>query len=105
MTLKFTFEQLVKPEQLTSEFEIVFEGVERIVNQDASFECEPDDTHSNKSDTNSVGQLLEEDEIDRLERTYNTCVDIVKFIQEASGTNPERFFVELFRAKLRAKPA
>jgi len=52
--LKPNFEQLVRPEFLTGRAEVSFDGVERILNHDASFECEPELFQDGKSCASSV---------------------------------------------------
>ena len=86
---------------LAGEFEIVFDGIERIVSPNDSFECESDDAFEFKS-FNSVSQLQEEDDMDRLETQYATCVDILQFANIAAASNPEKFFTDLFKLKLRS---
>lgn len=86
---------------LGGEFEIVFEGIERIVSPNDSFECESDDAFEFKS-FNSVSQLQEEDDMDRLEKQYATCVDILQFANLAAASNPEKFFTDLFKLKLKS---
>mmetsp|Transcript_11702 Transcript_11702/g.15887 ORF Transcript_11702/g.15887 Transcript_11702/m.15887 type:complete len:108 (+) Transcript_11702:873-1196(+) len=47
---------------------------------------------------------MEEDEMDKLERQYSKCVDIVSYYREVAGADVDRFFADLFLAKQKMQP-
>lgn len=81
-----------------------FDRVERLIDEEceeSSSEFEAEFLFKDKgSCASSMHQLYVEDAMDKLERQYNSCINISNVFEATLGESAEKFFAEVFLAKL-----